>query len=93
MHVISGKRKHSMSNDYLPLIRTTEEGERMLIAAVIATAVWDALGQGMTGRNREGLMDSAWQYLESSMFQQDLELGWEQVSAVVWRRMGLESTS
>jgi hypothetical protein len=27
------------------------------------------------------------------LFQQDLELGWEQVSAVVWRRMGLESTS
>ncbi len=46
----------------------------MLIAAVIATAVWDALGQGMTGRNREGLVASAWAYLESSMFRQDLEL-------------------
>jgi hypothetical protein len=74
MHVISGKRKYAMSNDFLPLIQTTEEGERMLIAAVIATAVWDALGQGMTGQNRERLMDSAWRYLESSMFRQDLEL-------------------
>ena len=74
VHVLSGKRKHTMSNDYLPLIRTTEQGERMLIAAVISTAVWDALGQGMTGQNREGLIESAWQYLESSMFRQDLEL-------------------
>jgi hypothetical protein len=74
VHVLSGKRKHTMSNDYLPLIRTTEQGERMLIAAVIATAVWDALGQGMTGQNREGLIESAWRYLESSMFRQDLEL-------------------
>ena len=74
VQLISGKRKYAMSNDYLPLIRTTEQGERMLIAAVIATAVWDALGQGMTGQNREGLIESAWRYLESSMFRQDLEL-------------------
>ena len=46
----------------------------MLIAAVIATAVWDAMGQGMTGLNREGLVESAWLYLESTMFRQDLEL-------------------
>ena len=68
------KRKYATSNDYLPLIKTKEEGRRMLIAAVIATAVWDALGQGMTGQNRERLIDSAWRYLESSAFRHDLDV-------------------
>ena len=72
--MIAGKRKYATSNDYLPLITTTDEGHRMLIAAVIATAVWDALGQGMTGRNREGLIASAWLYLESPAFRHDLDL-------------------
>ena len=69
-----GKRKYATSNDYLPLIKTKEEGRRMLIAAVIATAVWDALGQGMTGQNRERLIDSAWRYLESPAFRHDLDV-------------------
>lgn len=74
MQLALGKRKYATSNDYLPLIRTKEEGQRMLIAAVITTAVWDALGQGMAGQNRERLVESAWLYLESTMFRQDLEL-------------------
>ena len=74
VQLAQGKRKYATSNDLLPLIKTVEEGQRMLIAAVIATAVWDALGQGMTGQNRERLVESAWHYLESTMFRQDLEL-------------------
>ena len=74
VQMMLGSRKHAAMNDYLPAIVSEEEGRRMLIAAVIATAVWDALGQGMTGRNREGLVASAWAYLESSMFRHDLDL-------------------
>ena len=46
----------------------------MLIAAKIATAVWDALGQGMTGQNRDRLISSAWAYLVSGAFRHVLEL-------------------
>ena len=74
MQLIAGQRTWATANEYLPLIRTKDQGHRMLITAVIATAVWDALGLGMTGLNRERLITSAWRYLESSMFRQDLEL-------------------
>ena len=74
MLLAQGKRKFATWNDYLPQIKEGDEGTRTLIAAVIATAVWDALGQGMTGRNREELVASAWAYLESTMFLRDLEL-------------------
>ena len=74
VQMMLGSRKHAAMNDYLPAIVSEEEGRRMLIAAKIATAVWDALGQGMTGRNREGLISSAWLYLESPAFRHDLDL-------------------
>ena len=81
-----GQRKQVTNNDFLPLIRTKEEGQRMLIAAKIATAVWDALGQGMTGQNRERLISSAWAYLESGAFRHDLELVGVFVDAEVFLR-------
>jgi len=81
-----GLRKQVTNNDFLPLIRTKEEGQRMLIAAKIATAVWDALGQGMTGQNRDRLISSAWAYLESGAFRHDLELVGVFVDAEVFLR-------
>lgn len=74
MELALGKRKRIMINDDWPQVASAEEGCRLLIAGIVTTAVLDALGQGMTGRNREGIVESAWAYLESTMFRQDLEL-------------------
>lgn len=71
--LVQGRRKQAGTSDSLALIRTPQQGARMLIAAKIATAVWDALGLGLSGRDREPLVRSAWSYLRSAAFVHDLD--------------------